>query len=722
MKVLLISSRAEIEPYVGAVRAAGDAARGSFGFLRKSAYEEFAAQGRMIIAVEASSRVMLGYTLYGGVMPQGKIFQTWAAPQARGKGVGRQLILEVVRRLEKFNFLSLRADVAQDLADANEFYAALNFETTTVRPAKTRGRFINVRVRELATPSLIELAADRADKGACLPISLPHTERAPLYVLDLNVLFDVARARSQASVSGKVFGAGLENDVRLAVSAELVVELERNTDPNAPDPILRFAASLPRLPTPPRQRHDALTVELAPAIFPDRAKRDRLTVRDRSDLTHLATAIHESAAGFVTSEKAILRAAETLREKYDLEVLSPAALGVSFETEAVDAGPIEVWARGTGVRAHPLHERDYEDAERFLIQRGVTTSECRAVLASGTGTLPRRRHVVRVDGAVAAVAAWEAPRVGGGGARSLHLSVDEGSPAAALASDYLIGRAITDVGAAPPSTFELTIRPGQSSARQAAIANGFFRVRGARTQTQILQKVAMARAVLPHGWSTFCESVRARAGMTLPKELPPFSSTSQAIEIASAGGECVTLTLGDLERLLSPLLLILPKRPAVILPITQRYAEELFSGSAQPGLLGGREAALRSVRGYIGGRGSYKTIPEGGLALFYESGRGGGRKAVTAVARITRKYLMTKESASQMLSEKAVLEAATVKRLGRGEQIVVTEFEDLMLLRTPVRLADLRLIGCVGGANFVTATPISAVQAIAIAQAGDPHV
>jgi ribosomal protein S18 acetylase RimI-like enzyme len=718
--VTLLSDRNEVQAYLDQVRAAADSERGSFGFLPKTAYEEFAAQGRMIVAVDAVSRSMLGYVVYGGAMPQGKIFQTWTEQRGRGRGVGRDLISEVVRRLERQHYLSVRADVAQDLSSANEFYAALGFETITVRPAKTAGRHINVRVRELATPSLLEMAADRSDPHGRLPISLPANSRVPLYLLDLNVLFDIAHARPQALYSGMILGAGFENEVRLAVSAELVVELERNTDPSSPDPILRFAASLPRLPLPPARALDGLVADLAPSIFPERAQAGLLKVQDKSDLTHLATAIHESATGFITSEKAILRAAETVMRKYGLQILSPEALGMSLGAEAAMEPPVDVWARGTGVRAHPLEDHDYGDAERLLIKRNLTATECRAALASGTATLPRRRHVVRVDGVLTAVGAWDAPSATGR-ARTLYVYVDEDDPAASLASDYLIRRAIADVGAVSPSVFELVNKAGQPSVRQAALASGFSRVPGSRSQTQRLQKVAAAKAIIPENWGALRDAIQSRVGLTLPAELPRYVSSSQGIDVVNEKGEKVAFTLAQLERLLSPLLLVAVARPAVVLPITQRYAEELFSGSAQPTFLAGREASLRGTRGYIGGRSSYAIVPEGGLALFYESGTGGGRKSITALARVTRKYLMSKESASETLEDKTVLEADTVRGLGRSGQVAVTEFDDLMLLRNPVRLSDLRKLGCVTGANFVTATRILHDQVVEIVKAGDPR-
>src|SRR4051812_25356727 len=207
MRIKLLSRRTELLPHLNEVRTAADAERSSFGFLPKSAYEEFAFQGRMIVAIDDKTGTMLGYVLYGGAPPQAKIFQTWTAPQARGQRVGRRLVSEVVSRLESLHYLSVRADVAQELERANDFYGGLGFDLLSTRPGKTRGRQINVRVRELATPSLLELSATRTTEP-CLPVVLPAAGKVPLYVFDLNVLFDVARRRTQAEYSGRVFSAG----------------------------------------------------------------------------------------------------------------------------------------------------------------------------------------------------------------------------------------------------------------------------------------------------------------------------------------------------------------------------------------------------------------------------------------------------------------------------------------------------------------------------------
>ncbi|OWQ92518.1 hypothetical protein CDQ92_19825, partial [Sphingopyxis bauzanensis] len=318
VEIRLLTLRHEIEPYVGRIREAADREKAAFGFLPARAYDEFAYQGRMIVAVDSGS-ALVGYTLFGGALPQGRIFQTWASPDFRGQGVGRRLLLEVIRVLEESSYLSVRADVASDLKDANGFYSDLGFEVIRTRPGgKTRGRTINVRVLELSTPSLLDFAIANPSALGSLSIAAPLAGRAPLYVLDLNVIFDVTKQRVRGPAASRVMAAAFENDVRLAITAELVKELERHSKPESSDPVLELAKALPRLPLPPRSSGDAYMAELALIVFPDRTRDGKLTVQDRSDLMHLVAAIHECAAGFVTSEKAILRAAKLLHSRYGL--------------------------------------------------------------------------------------------------------------------------------------------------------------------------------------------------------------------------------------------------------------------------------------------------------------------------------------------------------------------------------------------------------------------
>lgn len=717
MAVELLIGRAGTEPYVEQIQKAADTERGALGFLPASAYAEFSYQNRLIAAVDESTRSLAGYVLFGGAMPQGRIFQTWVDPIFRGQGIGYQLVEQVALRLEGASYLSIRADVAQDLVRANTFYESLGFEKLKTRAGgKTRKRQINVRVRELATPSLLDWA-DSSHAASALSLGSRANSRSPLYVLDLNVLFDVTKRRLRAEDARRVMSAAFENDFRLAVAAELLVELRRNTIANTPDPTLEFALTLPRLAQPPRDWINLFSPEVALQVFSDRAREGRLTKQDNSDLVHLMTAIHECAAGFVTSEKAILKAADYFKKRHGLEVVSPEALAPQGDTFSAPNVTTDVGGRQV---SRVFLDGDHEAVSSFVLANQGSMSEVRALLSAGTKSLPRRRFVILADGEIRAVAAWDAPTMSSA-PRELQIYVTETDPFAAQHADHLVARAVADVGSYYPAIFEMSPPARQSTLRRVAVTNGFFPVGGASPRTQKLRKIALGVPLGQANWVSDRARIESRSGIVLPATPPKFSAANQTIGLSDRGGKVSSPTLTELENFLSPILVALPNRPSVILPITQAYAEDLFRGSAQPTLLADRQAIWHPVRFYICKAGSCSLIDEGGLAVFYESGTGGGRSAAIAAARISRRYLMLKETASIYAARKGVLDAETIRGIGLGTQVTVVEFDNLMLFRHPVSLSQLRGIGCADGANFVTAKRLSSHHLQEIFFAGDPH-
>src|SRR5690606_27965732 len=110
--------------------------------------------------------------------------------------------------------------------------------------------------------------------------------------------------------SSDLFATAFNGDVRLCVSHEFAQELKRSSVAQADDPILQFAESLPTLPL--LEHADELMEALRSMIFPDRDENRARAVNDASDLRHLAACIRHGIRGFVTNEKAILRAGPKL--------------------------------------------------------------------------------------------------------------------------------------------------------------------------------------------------------------------------------------------------------------------------------------------------------------------------------------------------------------------------------------------------------------------------
>ena len=221
---MIIFKPEDVRPWVDEVRAHADSAKRSLGFLPARVYEDAAEQGRLLVLLIGPSDAPRygGHLLFGGVYQNGRIFQLYVEPTLRRKGSAKLLVQEIVSQAEKVNYLSLAAHVATDLDDANRFWQHMGFETLRTRPGgKTTARTINVRVRNLNTPTLFDFVERESvhvrKRDLMLLDRLPT--RVPLYLIDLNVLLDLVKTTPGKETVSKLFSAALANRVRLAVTA-----------------------------------------------------------------------------------------------------------------------------------------------------------------------------------------------------------------------------------------------------------------------------------------------------------------------------------------------------------------------------------------------------------------------------------------------------------------------------------------------------------------------
>ncbi|MDG2003159.1 MAG: GNAT family N-acetyltransferase [Novosphingobium sp.] len=246
----ILSDREGVMPYLSEVRTAADAERKSFGFLPAAAYEEFALQKRLLVAICKDDDRFAGYLAFGGTPPQARVFQTYVSSDFRRSGVGGQLLEALVAIAEEASFLSIKASIADDLQQAKEFYRKHGFRPVGERPGgRTTRRTIVTHVRELETPSLFDQLAYSSLAESKFSIRGRVSDRRSAYLIDVNVVFDLAKKRAKAVGAGRVFAAAMENSVELSISSEFITELERNWN-GGPDPILEMARALPQYKVP----------------------------------------------------------------------------------------------------------------------------------------------------------------------------------------------------------------------------------------------------------------------------------------------------------------------------------------------------------------------------------------------------------------------------------------------------------------------------------------
>lgn len=535
------------------------------------------------------------------------------------------------------------------------------------------------------------------------------SEIHPTYALDLNVMFDLIRDRSNADSVRRIFNAAWNQVFILRVAEEFVIELRRASFGD-PDPILKFALTLPQFPPVPPEALAVLTKELAPEVFPVRAGTAQLSKQDQSDLRHLASAIHHRAAGFITSENAVLACREVLRNKYYLDVIGPAELGESITPAQWSVERDFRLAYRSEILVSQMDESQRSTTERFLTSLSLRQGTVTAALAAGaTGSL-RRRLIVRTPSEVLGFASWDAPcelR----DELQLFLFADEDHLGAEGILDYLIDQATTDASEPTPIIVSLRLHPGQALARRSAVAHGFrASERSSSFSSEMLRKICVGRIVTSENWST----VRARVGqiakVILPEKMPGYGGDRTEVAVETPRGDVIRPTLAELETLLGPVLFVLPGRDGVIVPIRKEFAEDLFGSSLQASLLPRQEAALFSERVYYSDRKNLSVLKPGLPIFFYESKRGGGRGTVFACGRIVRAEPRSAEEVTNDLERRGVLSEKLRRRMRYSHQVAIAFFDNIMRLRKPIGLQPLRQMGCIDGANLVTARSLHAEQ------------
>jgi GNAT superfamily N-acetyltransferase len=355
---------AEVSTYLDCVKIAVDAQRSALGFWPPAAYEQAAFQERLWVMVD-EKRKYLGHILFGAARPSIRVFQISVEADARGHGVASELISALETFGERNGYMSILARVAAELP-SNHFWDRSGYLVLRQIPGiGSRQRTINVRGKQLRIASLFE-------DGLLTPPSqaIRYSER-PLvaelnYVLDLNVVFDLKKHREREYAARRVIKLALSGPYRLFIAREAVTELERTSIDPSSDSVLSFTRDLPCLPDVPPREISGVLAELTEVLHPGK-KFVQLNPNDRSDVLHLGQSIHHRVRGFITSDGLMLRAQQTIHQRFGIEVISP--FDLAFEPGALSTYSASVEA-GT-LHITELSELDRRKVEEFFTSIGV---------------------------------------------------------------------------------------------------------------------------------------------------------------------------------------------------------------------------------------------------------------------------------------------------------------------------------------------------------------
>ncbi|MFM0249395.1 GNAT family N-acetyltransferase [Paraburkholderia sediminicola] len=711
----ILDRYSDVAPFVDSVNEAADSDKNALGFFPSRVFKDFARKEQLFVAVERHAKGMsyAGHLLFEARHPKGRVRQIFVAPALRKHGIATRLLQHLKKHLTDHAFISMYARVAGDLTQANQFWEEQGFYVQSiVRGGETRNRTIIVRSHELDTPQLFAPSG----LSAADPLGLNSTYGAstPLFLLDLNVLFDLGPRRRRNEEILDLFRIERTGSCQLALSTEITAELTRTASVGVTDPMLAYARIFPSFPTPSTEEWNALKPELASIVFPERYRTDALSSNDVSDLRHLATAIQNGLTGLITNDSSILNAAARLYDRCGIQVISPGA----FKDLNTGEPREEVFqTRGNdALSIASVAQADEAEVHRLLSRLGIPVAAIvTAWAAIDSNERVCNRHGVWSNGVLVGYLMW--PRVMAGVDLNARVAIDETQPGAIHAARLLLGYLIEQATAEGPSQIRLTFPAQQAQIREVASALGF----GGLTDQTSLTKIAVGRVVTTSNWADCKDHLFRAARVRLPDAAPVYRDVDQQVRLVRPDGNVGHVSLMTLETLLSPALFCLPGRAAVISPVRHEFAEDLLAHSPQKSLLPHARARLYKERHYLSGAATLRHFKRGNLILFYESAKNKGLGAIVAIARVQQAYLKSQEAMENSDLDPSVLDSAGLEAIGRSKTKTVTVFDNIICLERPVPLATLQRLGCGSPQDLLTTHAIDNTQLQGILQEGFAH-
>jgi hypothetical protein len=256
----------------------------------------------------------------------------------------------------------------------------------------------------------------------------------------------------------------------------------------------------------------------------------------------------------------------------------------------------------------------------------------------------------------------------------------------------------------------LSLSPDQLQTRDTAVRRGFIADEKSENSLTGMYRFAYRGIITATQWTEFGADLEKYSGLQLVGRFPSIEEAANTgIVVKLKNGESKDVSLFDFETLFSPAILGCVDRPAVLVPIRERYASQLIEAVArQRTLLPTKEAALLLERAYFMSSSIRSKLQRGELVILYVSGKDGGRKEAVGVGRATYCDVMSSEQALLTLSRQGVLEKSELlsKANSKG-QLGVFTFDNFLQFELPLSYGMLRAMGCINGANLVTAQKLS---------------
>lgn len=703
----------EILPYLDAIKTATDANRKTLGFLSIGAYEDAIKNGKLWVA-KNSDGAYLGHVMHGGKPPQEvRIFQIYVGENSRGLGVASSFIKEITKHGESLSCLNLRADVANDLTNAVDFWQSQGFcALAPRRKTNATGREVLIFHKRLSTPSLLP--------NEPLPLSItskPIANVLDSYVIDLNIFLTLLKNQENEKLVSEIMQESMAGEFNLFVTPEFQEELSRTKRDNT-DPIFDLAEkALPVLEEIENTELETLKEEIRAVVFPNRSRTRKDAANDESDLRHLAYCVQNSKVGFITEEKALLNAKSALQDKYGLTLYAPQDFNVEYSGNT-DLSAINVPISNEDQDVHISDVKNTGQIRPFLEGLGNKFTDVSKTILKNSVRGVRERKIVSLGQDDCAVYVAQTKGTKHNVLEGFFLSTSERFVNREVVFQHMLELFMRHAQAIKATNITFHIRAEDFDFEKICIARGFERSESAFQGMIALVKIPCPLLVTKSNWGDFREAFASHTDIQLPRLIPGMRTNTYNKPIIQAAkrGRDYEADLFQLETVLSPSVMLLPKRTGVILPIAPAFAENLLSRADDllPFALS-EEALLRVEKAYFRKPNNTKMFSVGMPIAFYESGSGRG---VIGCARITSIKIVSCDNALKLYRKHGVLDEKQLRQQAdKNGNVQVITFDNFKVFSHPISMKRLQELGS-AKANMVEPEKLSHEQLFFILHEG----
>ncbi len=689
MDYTILKTFDQVSEYVSQVSAIADKNKRAFGFMASSAYEQMASKDQLWVAVN-NSKELKGYLIFGGTMPTLKVFQVYACQSVNGHGVGRILIDALKSYAREKNYHSISARVASDLP-ANSFWERMGFTIyRQVKGGGTTRRTINIRGYSLDDNdlfgSLIEVSRGVKPTG-------PVLDR-PVYALDLNLLLDVVKARQGYQKVIKIMQVGFQGRFSICVTPEFNKEIERQSANFSDDPVLRLAGAFPELNA--DGDMSSIVESLRGIVFPCRASDRKSAQNDESDLMHLAYCISANVGGFITREKALLRACNEIKDQYGVLILAPDEL--VLDDESLDV-------------KNPLNSdfsfslcSSKQEIEDFLKDFSAPEIIANVLSKHNSADLTVDIYEARLDGSLFGVYFFQKPTKTTSIALAA-LYVDEGCPKSLAAIDHFLETSLRHKSGYA-YRLDLYIGQGQDLTEETLRKKGFFK------SGDHFVKVISGSFLDANNWGRFAKDLKTFCGFTIPNELPSKKElTNTGVCFTDASNNVEVFSWFEFESVIGPRFVLNPDRNCILVPIRENYANGLIGNvTSQLSFLSSHDKSLLLEKAYFRSASKASIFHKGGIVAFYVSGSG-SLQALIGFARITYSDVIGIDEATVKVDRQGVLSRNELEQITeKTGKLHVFTFDNFLEFDNRVSFKRAKELGLISGANLVSPEQINLEQ------------